>query len=506
MSQDDPVATGGGTIATVFVGVQLAQMMGALDGTIVATALPTITDDLGGFSRVTWVITAYALAGVASMPLYGKLGDLYGRKRMLLMAIAVFLTASVLCGAAQTLDQLLAARFLQGLGAGGLGTLSMATMADVVPVRQLGRWMGYQGVMFAVSSVAGPIVGGLFVDNLSWRWAFFVNLPVGAVSTIIVATRLPSSNRRVAHAIDWGGSALLTVALVALVLVATLGGTELAWGSPLLVTLAAAVPVLAVLFVRRELVAPEPVVPLALLRDRVMRVSIGVNFASGVLIWCGIFFVPLFVQEVRGASPTQAGLTLMPLMFGAAVGTLAAGRRVERTGRLRAWPIAGSVLMTVGTGLLATLGVRSPVLLVAAWALVLGTGIGFVMQPSLLAVQNAAPVSDLGTATSTVLLFRSLGATIGIPIFGGILNAGLAGRPNDAGAFAAAVPMVFLAAVPVAVVSTAVALRLPDRPLRQDPILPLTTGDATFAVADVAPVAGPVPSATYASPQLHPPT
>ncbi len=454
-------------VVVVFVGVQLAQVMGALDGTIVATALPTITDDLGGFSRMTWVVTTYALAGVASMPLYGKLGDLYGRRRMLLLAIACFLLASLACGAAQTLDQLLVARFVQGLGAGGLATLSMAVLADVVPARQLGRWMGYQGVMFAVSSVAGPLVGGLFVDHLSWRWAFFVNLPVGVVSAVIVATRLPATGRRVAHALDWAGSALLVATLAGLVLVATLGGEELAWTSPQLIALALAVPVLAAAFVRRELVAPEPVLPLGLLRDRVVRASIGVNVTSGALIWCGIFFIPLFVQEVRGASPTSAGFALMPLMFGAAAGTVVAGRAVERTGRIRAWPIAGSIAMAVGAGLLATVGPGTAVVLVGAWALVLGLGIGFVMQPSLLAAQNAAPTADLGTATSTVLLFRSLGASVGVPIFGGILNAGLAGRPRDPAAFAHAVPLVFLAAVPVAVVSIAIALRLQDRPLRE---------------------------------------
>ena len=455
----------------MFIGLQLAQVMGALDGTIVATALPTITDDLGGFSRITWVITSYALASVAAMPLYGKLGDLYGRKRMLVQAIAIFLLASVLCGSAQTLNQLLAARFLQGLGAGGLGTLSMAALADVVPARQLGRWMGYQGVAFAVSSVAGPLVGGLFVDHLSWRWAFFVNLPVGLVAAVIVASRLPASGRRIEHAIDWLGSVLLVVTLSCLVLVATLGG-EWGWTSPQLLVLAVAVPLLAVAFVRRELVAPEPVLPLGLLRDRVVRLSAGVNFTSGVLIWCGIFFVPLFVQEVRGASPTRAGFTLMPLMFGAAVGTLTAGRYVERSGRIRSWPILGSVMMTAGAGLLATIGLGSTVVVVGAFALVLGLGVGFVMQPALLAAQNAAPVADLGTATSTVLVFRSLGSTIGIPIFGGILNAGLAGRARNADAFAHALPVVFLAAVPVAMVSIALALRQQDRPLREGSLGP----------------------------------
>ncbi len=453
-------------IVVVLIGVLLVQVMGTLDGTIVATALPTITDDLGGFSRITWVITTYALAGVAAMPLYGKLGDLYGRKQMLLMAIGLFLGASLACGAAQTLDQLLMARFVQGLGAGGLGVLSMAALADVVPARQLGRWMGYQGVMFAVSSIAGPLVGGLFVDHLSWRWAFFINLPVGLVSGAIIANGMPSAGRRIAHAIDWAGSGLLVATLSCLVLVATLGGETVPWTSPLIIVLAMGVPVLGYAFVRCELAAAEPVLPLSVLRDRVIRASIGVNATSGVLIWCGIFFVPLFVQEVNGASPTSAGFTLMPLMFGAAIATLAAGRAVERTGRVRSWPIIGSVLMAVGAGLLATVGVGSSAVLVGTWALVLGLGVGFVMQPSLLAAQSAAPVRDLGTATSTVLLFRSLGATIGVPVFGGILNAGLAGRGRGPAAFAHAMPMVFLTGAAVAVISIVVAVRLPERPLR----------------------------------------
>jgi EmrB/QacA subfamily drug resistance transporter len=451
----------------VFVGVQLAQVMSSLDGTIVATALPTITDDLGGFSRVTWVITAYVLGVVATMPLYGKIGDLYGRRRVLLAAIALFLVASTACGLAPTMDTLLLARFVQGLGGGGLGALAMAVIADVVPARQLGRWMGYQGVIFAVASVSGPLVGGFFVDHLSWRWAFLINIPVGGISMLIVATRLRLPYRRVAHALDWPGSLLLASALACLVLVATLGGREVPWGSGRMVALLAAMAALVVGFVLREQRAPEPVLPLRLLGDPVMRVCTAVNFTSGLLLWCGIFFIPLFVQEVRGVTPTRAGFVLMPLMFGAAAGTLIAGRRVERSGAYRTWPFSGSILMLAGMGLLATLGAATSLLVVGLFALVLGTGVGFVMQPSLLAAQNAAPPADLGIATSTALLFRSLGNVVGIPIFGGILNAGLEGGPRDAAAFADALPVVFLAAVPVAVVSIAVAWRLQDRPLRE---------------------------------------
>jgi EmrB/QacA subfamily drug resistance transporter len=452
----------------IFVGVQLGQVMSTLDGTIVATALPTITDDLGGFSRVTWVITAYVLGVVATMPLYGKIGDLYGRKKVLVAAISLFLVASVACGLAQTMDQLLVARFVQGLGGGGLATLAMAVIADVVPARQLGRWLGYQGVIFAISSVAGPVVGGLFVDHLSWRWAFLINLPIGMVAMTIVVTRLRIPYRRIPHALDLLGSALLATALACLVLVATLGGRELPWDSARLIGLVVAIVVLVALFIRRERVAPEPVLPLSLLRDPVMRVCVGVNFTSGLLLWCGIFFVPLFVQEVRGVTPTRAGFVLMPLMFGAAFGTLVAGRMVARSGRYRSWPLTGSVLMLAGVALLATLGPTTPIGLIGAYALVLGTGVGFVMQPSLLAAQNSAAQRDLGTATSTALLFRSLGNTIGIPIFGGILNAGLAGGPRTPAAFADALPNVFLAAVPVAVVSVVIAWRLQDRPLREE--------------------------------------
>jgi EmrB/QacA subfamily drug resistance transporter len=452
----------------VFVGVQLGQVMSTLDGTIVATALPTITGDLGGFSRVTWVVTAYVLGVVATMPLYGKIGDLYGRKNVLVAAISLFLVASVACGLAQTMNQLLVARFVQGLGGGGLATLAMAVIADVVPARQLGRWLGYQGVIFAISSVAGPVVGGLFVDHLSWRWAFLINVPIGMVAMTIVLTRLRIPYRRIPHALDLWGSALLATALACLVLVATLGGRELPWGSARLIGLVLAIITLVVLFVRRERVAPEPVLPLSLLRDPVMRVCVGVNFTSGLLLWCGIFFVPLFVQEVRGVTPTRAGFVLMPLMFGAAFGTLVSGRVVARSGRYRRWPLAGSVLMLAGMALLATLGPATPVVLVGVYALVLGTGVGFVMQPSLLAAQNSAAQRDLGTATSTALLFRSLGNTIGIPIFGGILNAGLASGPRTASAFADVLPTVFLAAVPVAVASVIIAWRLQDRPLREE--------------------------------------
>jgi EmrB/QacA subfamily drug resistance transporter len=470
----------------IFVGLQMGQVMSSIDGTIVATALPTIAGEIGGFPRSTWVITAYALAMVASMPVYGKLGDLYGRRRVLLSAIGIFLAGSLACGAAQTMDQLLVARFVQGLGGGGLGAVAMATVADIVPARQLGRWLGYQGVIYAVASAVGPVVGGLFVEHLSWRWAFFINLPVGAVSIAIVATKLRLPYRRVPHAIDWSGSLLLTTGLALFVVLATLGGREVPWGSAPAGVAMAGVVVLGALFLRRERRAPEPVLPLGLFANPVMRASAAVNLTSGLLLWCGIFFVPQFVQQVRGVTPTRSGLVLMPLMFGAALGTLVTGRLVARTGRYRTWPIAGSVLMTAAMVLLAGLDEGSPVGVVAVAALLLGTGAGFVMQPSLLAAQNGVEPRDLGTATSTALLSRTLGNTIGIPVFGGVLNAGLAGTAMSPTDVAGALRPVFALATAVGVASILVALRLPERPLREHTAL---DAEAARAPAGPDPVA-----------------
>lgn len=451
----------------LFVGLQLGQVMSSIDGTIVATALPTIAGDIGGFSRSTWVVTAYALAMVASMPIYGRLGDLYGRRRVLLSAIAIFLTGSMACGSARTMDQLLVARFVQGLGGGGLGALAMATVADIVPARQLGRWLGYQGVIYAVASAVGPILGGLFVEHLSWRWAFLVNLPIGLSAAAVVATKLRLPYRRIPHAIDWSGSVLLTGGLSLFVVLATLGGHEIPWGSARALGAGAGLALISVLFVRREHRAPEPVLPLALFRNPVLRAATAINFAAGLLLWCGIFFIPQFVQQVREVSPTRSGLVLMPLMFGAALGTLVTGRLVVRTGRYRTWPIAGSVLMTVAMVLLAGLDEGSPVLAAALSALLLGTGVGFVMQPSLLAAQNGTDPGQLGTATSTTLLFRTLGNTVGIPVFGGILNAGLSGTGLSPGDVSGALRPVFAVAVVVGLASIVVALRLPERPLRE---------------------------------------
>lgn len=437
-------------VVAIFVGLQLGMIMSTLDGTIVATALPTIARDIGSHHERSWVITAFLLGQVATMPLYGRLGDLYGRKRLWMFAITIFTGASMACGASQTFGQLVVFRALQGLGAGGLGVLAMAVVADVVPSRSLGRWLGYQGALFAVASLVGPLTGGLFVDHLSWRWAFYINLPLALVATAIVASQLRLPYRRIAHAIDYGGAALLTSALVGIVLVASLG---------MRVWLVAATLALVAGFVVQERRAREPVVPLPLFADAVSRVTAGLNFTSGALFAAGIYFLPVFWQQVAGRTPTTSGLLLVPFMFTTAGGTLVAGKMVERSGRYRRWPIWGGVIMTVGVAILATLQHSTHALVASAFGAVLGTGIGFVMQTSLLALQNSVRHEDLGSATSAALLSRILGSTIGVATLSAVFDA----RPDAISGIRA----LYLAAIPVGVVATLLALRLQERPLRE---------------------------------------
>ncbi len=454
-------------VLVVFVGTQLGMILSTLDGTIVATALPTIARDLGHESQRSWVITAYLLGMVATMPLYGKLGDLYGRKRMYLVAMTIFTTGSVLCGTAGSLGQLIAFRALQGVGAGGIGPLAMAIVADIVPARQLGRWLGYQGALFAVASLIGPFTGGFFVDHLSWRWAFYVNLPLAAAAMFIVATRLRVPYEKVVHAIDYAGSALLTAALAAIVVLAAIGGRSVSWSSLAVIGLGIAIVLLLLAFVLRERRAPEPVLPLRILSTRVVRVAGLINLTSGALFAAGIYFIPVFLQQVADVSATTSGLLLAPFMFTTACATLVAGRRVERTGLYRVWPIVGSVIATVGVALLSQLGLATPAWVAAAFGAVLGTGIGFIMQTSLLALQNSVEYRDLGVATSTALLGRTLGATLGTALCSAVLQSGLPalGVAGPAG-YADAIPSVYLATVPIALATIVLALRLPELRLR----------------------------------------
>lgn len=455
------------TVLWVFVGVQLGMILSSLDATIVATALPTIGRDLGHEAQRSWVITAYLLAQVATMPIYGKLGDLYGRKRIFLFALGLFTLGSVCCGAAGSLGQLVVFRFLQGLGAGGLGVLAMAVLADVVPARQLGRWLGYQGALFAVASLIGPLAGGLFVDHLSWRWAFYVNVPLAAVSAVIVVRRLHVPYRPVRHAVDYLGSLLLTVALAAVVLGASLGGRDVAWLSPETAALALVAGACLLGFVVHEGRAREPVLPLSLLANRVVRVASLLNLTSGALFAAGIYFLPVFLQQVAGISATRSGLLLIPFMFTTAFTTLVAGRRVEATGRYRVWPIIGGFLTLAGVGLLATLTRDSAVLVAAGFGAVLGSGVGFIMQTSLLALQNGVEFRQLGVATSTAMLGRMLGVTLGASVLSAVFQTRVGAGPQTVAEVASAIPLVYLTAVPVALATIVLAFRLPEHALRE---------------------------------------
>jgi EmrB/QacA subfamily drug resistance transporter len=450
----------------VFVGLMVGMMISGIDGTIVATALPSITRDLGGVSSIAWVVSAYLLFQVATMPLYGKIGDVHGRKRVLLLSIGLFVVGSMACGLAQSMPQLLVARAVQGIGGGGLPVLGMAILGDLVPPRQLGRWLGYQGMLFAVAVVIGPLLGGVFVDHLSWRWAFFINVPLALASVAILVPRLHLPFARVEHSIDYLGSALLTLALAALVVLATAGGNDVEWVSLESAALVLVFVLCSVAFVWRQRRAAEPFVPLRLFQNSVLRVAAPLNLTSGLVFYLGVFFLPVFFQEVAGVDATASGLLLVPFMIGTAISTTFAGHRVERTGRYRAWPIVGGITMTVGALSLTTIGLDTSVAIVAGLGAVVGIGIGFAMQTSILAVQNAVDVADLGMATSTAILARTLGGTVGTPLFGAVLAAGLPAHHPTAAQYADALPWVFASAVPVALLTILFAVLLPHRELR----------------------------------------
>jgi EmrB/QacA subfamily drug resistance transporter len=408
------------SLRLVFGGLMLVLFLAALDQTIVATALPTIVGDLGGLNHISWVVTAYLLAQTVVTPLYGKLGDQYGRKVVLQFALTVFLVGSALCGISQNLDQLIAFRALQGLGGGGLLVSAQAAIGDVVPPRERGRYTGLFGAVFGVASVVGPLLGGFLTSELSWRWIFYVNLPLGVVAMFVLSATLPAVAERVHHTIDYLGTALLGAGLTAIVLGASLGGTSFAWGSPVIVGLGIAGVVLIAAFAVGERHAREPVLPLRLLRNRVFAVTGAVGFVVGFSLFGAITYLPLFLQVVKGASPTGSGLQLIPLVGGLLITSIASGQVISRTGHYKPFPIAGMAVLTVGLYLLSTLDSTSSVGTIFAFMFVVGLGLGMVMQVLVLAVQNAVDYADLGVATSGATLFRSIGGSLGTATLGAI--------------------------------------------------------------------------------------
>jgi EmrB/QacA subfamily drug resistance transporter len=410
------------SVRLVFAGLMLVLFLAALDQTIVATALPTIVGDLGGLNHISWVVTAYLLAQTVVTPLYGKLGDQYGRKVVLQFALTVFLLGSALCGLSQNLDELIAFRALQGLGGGGLLVSAQAAIGDVVPPRERGRYTGLFGAVFGVASVIGPLLGGFLTSELSWRWIFYVNLPLGVLAMFVLAATLPAVTDRVHHTIDYLGTALMGGGLSAIVLGASLGGTSFAWGSPVIVGLGVGGVVLIAAFLVAERHAFEPVLPLRLLRNRVFAVTGAVGFVVGFSLFGAVTYLPLFLQVVKGASPTGSGLQLVPLVGGLLITSIASGQVISRTGHYKPFPIAGMAVLTVGLYLLSTLDATSSVGTIFAFMFVVGLGLGMVMQVLVLAVQNAVDYADLGVATSGATLFRSIGGSLGTATLGAIFS------------------------------------------------------------------------------------
>ena len=464
-------------VALPFAAIVLAMLPAVLDQTILATGLPTIAADLGSLTDVSWLVTAYVVAAAASTPLWGKLGDRYGRKRLLELSLVVFVSASALCGAAQSITELIVLRAVQGAAAGGLMTLAMAAVGDLVSPRERGRYQGYIAATFAVATVIGPLLGGVLVDHASWRWVFYVNLPVGIAALVGLSLRLPApETERPKRPLDASGAALLAGATSALMLTCVWGGDRYAWDSGPILGLIAATVLLSGALVVRERRAADPIVPFHLLRTRAVTVASTALFFGTAALFAITVFVPLFLQTTTGASPTQAGLLLVPMMIGVTLSTTLSGRSIARTGRYKRFPIAGLALMTAALGLLAALA-GDPSRAATGIALaVFGLGFGMVTQVLIVAVQNSVERRELGVATATTGFFRALGGAIGAAVLGAVFaaRAGMHAAEGGLGALGAvgradivdAVQIVFVVAAPLAAIALIAVLRLPELPLQ----------------------------------------
>ncbi|MFI5661679.1 DHA2 family efflux MFS transporter permease subunit [Streptomyces sp. NPDC051684] len=491
----------------------LGMLLASLDQTIVSTALPTIVSDLGGLEHLSWVVTAYMLAATAATPLWGKLGDQYGRKKLFQLAIVIFLVGSALCGLAQNMGQLIGFRALQGLGGGGLMVLSMAIVGDIVSPRERGKYQGLFGAVFGATSVLGPLLGGLFTEHLSWRWVFYVNLPIGVVALLVIAAALHIPVRSREHRIDYLGTFLVASVATCLVLVASLGGTTWAWGSPQIIGLAILGVVLGTAFVFVEFRATEPVLPMHLFRVRTFTLSAVISFVIGFAMFGAMTYLPTFLQVVQGVTPTMSGVHMLPMVFGILLSTTLSGQVVSRTGRWKIFPVAGTAITMIGLLLLHNMDEHTATGIMSLYFFVFGAGLGLVMQVLVLIVQNAVPYEDLGVATSGATFFRSIGASFGVAIFGTIFANQLASRLGDAltgrqlppgvtpdslgadprgiaalppdvrdpviHAYSTSITDVFLYAVPITLLAFALALLLHEDPLRGS----VTAPDVTETLA-----------------------
>ncbi|MGD0880361.1 MAG: MDR family MFS transporter [Acidimicrobiales bacterium] len=412
-------------ILLIFSGLMLGMFLAALDQTIVGTALPTIVNSLHGLNHMSWVVTAYLLTSTISTPLYGKLSDQFGRKGIFQFAIVVFLCGSMLAGLSQNMVELIACRGIQGLGAGGLMAMAFTIIADVVSPRQRGRYQGYFGATFALSSIAGPVLGGVFTTYLSWRWIFYINLPVGIAALVVTSIVLKLPFRRQPHRIDFLGAGLMMFGVVAALLVTVWGGVQFAWGSPVIIGTALLSAAFIVAFVVWEHYAAEPILPPSLFRIGVFRATSTVSFLLAMVMFGSIIYLPLYLQLVDGVSIMVSGLLMIPLMLGLLVSSIASGQIVTRTGVYKPMPIVGSVLVIIGMWLLSHLGLHTGHLTMSLYVVVLGAGMGMAMQIMVLATQNAVPADSIGTGTAAVTFFRSLGGAFGTSLFGAVFIAGL---------------------------------------------------------------------------------
>jgi len=504
-------------IVLVMFGLMSGLFLAALDQSIVGTALPRIVSDLGGLDHLSWVVTAYLLTSTAVTPLWGKISDLYGRRLIFQICITIFIVGSALCGLAQDMPQLIAFRALQGIGGGGLFAIVLSIIGDVIPPRERGRYQGYFGAVFGVSSVAGPLLGGWFTDGPGWRWIFYINLPVGLIAMFIIATFLKVPTTKREHSIDYLGAALIVAAVTSLLLYLNWAGDSYGWGTPTALMLPIGALLFTVLFIVVERRATEPILPPSLFANSIFTVGNIFIFLSGMAMFGALIFLPVYFQAVMGMSPTRSGLALLPAVIGIFLTSIGSGQLISRYGRYKIFPIIGASILVVALLLFSRIAVGTPYWQIAIYAFLFGAGLGFTMQTVVVAVQNSVPIRDMGSATGATTFFRNLGASIGTAVFGAVLGirlthylaAEFAAVPGAASqtasidtndvqaiqalqepvkqmvltAFTRAIDDVFLTGVPFAAAALIVAFFLKEIPLR--------TGRAPDEVPAGRPAAAP---------------